>query len=155
MRFIAFSSKTKRSMMYDVGVPSYYCGHFRLVRSNDYRWPSRHEETVVVRRDPLSIYGMDKRGGSSADRTSMLQMNETNWRKNALKKSMVLLQDYTNQWRAVATKQIIFVLSQIVNLIFWLLSTLDPDRLFGQLLARRNSCSSKIIIPVTLTYQSY
>ena len=47
-----------RSMMYEVGVPSYY-DHIRFVRSNDYRQPSRHEETDV-RRDPLSIYGIDK-----------------------------------------------------------------------------------------------
>ena len=69
--------------------------------------------------------------------SSMLQTNETNLRKNALNKS-ILVQDCTNQWRAVVTKQI-FGLRQIVNLIFWLLSSSDPDRLFGLLHARRSS----------------
>ena len=81
------------------------------------------------------------RGASTADRSSMLQLNETNLRKNALKKS-ILLQDCTNQWRALATKQIFDLRQMKVNLIFWLLSYLDPDHLFGLLLARRNSCSS-------------
>ena len=45
------------------------------------------------------------RGASTAERSSMLQLNETNLRKNAFKKS-ILLHDCTNQWRAVATKQI-------------------------------------------------
>ena len=81
------------------------------------------------------------RGASSADRFSMLQTNEINLRKNALKKT-ILLQNSTNQWRAVATKPI-FDLRQIKSyLFFWLLSSLDPDRLFGLLLARRNACSS-------------
>ena len=46
------------------------------------------------------------RGASSADRFFMLQVNENNLRKNALKQS-ILLQECTNQWSTVATKQII------------------------------------------------
>ena len=45
------------------------------------------------------------RGASSADRSSMMQLNETNLGKNAKKKT-ILLEDCTNQWRAIGTKQI-------------------------------------------------
>ena len=64
------------------------------------------------------------RGASSADRFSMLQTNEINLRKNALKKT-ILLQNSTNQWRAVATKQI-FDLRKIMSQ-----PDFPPSLLFG------------------------
>ena len=60
------------------------------------------KQLVVVRRGRFR-FTESRRGASSADRSSMLQMNETDLRKNATPPR--LFSNTTEQWRAVATKQ--------------------------------------------------
>ena len=122
MRFIAFSSKTERSI-WSVGallVIIFGLWDPRIIGSR----PDTKKQLLFAATRFQSTESV--RGASSADRSSMLQMNETNLRKNALKKS-ILLQDCTNQWRAVATKQI-FDLRQIKSQPNFLTSLLFGPR---------------------------
>ena len=83
MRFIAFSSKTERSI-WSVGallVIIFGLWDPRIIGSR----PDTKKQLFAATRFQLTEW---IRGASSADRSSMLQMNETSLRKNALKKSI-------------------------------------------------------------------
>ena len=82
------------------------------------------------------------RCASTAGRYSMLPMNEAEFSEEG-KTNTFFSKPCFNRWRAVATKHIVDLRQIQSHPIFFFLSMLDPDRLFGLLLDRRNSCSLK------------
>ena len=81
------------------------------------------------------------RGASSADRSSIMQLNETNLRRNANIYIYIYSSPRLHRSMEGNLQETNTYLIRDKNKEFSLLSSLDPDRLFGLLHALRNSCA--------------